>query len=170
MAEGLSFPVTTLWLDPGESVGWAAWVTWTQPGTRRVRAQPGRFLSGQGPRHVVLDDFQRFVTRFTSVTVGWEDYVQLPGQVGDSSALRVIGVLEWLTHVHHLDTLPPQVSSSRGLGALHLKTLGWQAPGLRDANAAAAHLLTHLFTARRLPSELLAQITDTLDEEPDGER
>ncbi len=167
MAESLAFPQTTLWLDPGESTGWAAWITW-RPGTTSTQVQH-RFLSGQGPRHLVCAELHGFLDRFTSVILGWEDYLQLPGQTGDSSALRVIGVLEYLTYLHHPTTLTPQPSSARNLGALHLKTLDWYAPGLRDANAAAAHLLTLLFSQRKLPADLLARVTAALPKEPDGQ-
>lgn len=170
MAESLAFPRTTLWFDPGESTGWAAWVTWHHPGAPVNKATSTRFLSGQGPRHRVCVELSGLLDRFTPPRLGWEDYLQVPGQVGDPSALKVIGVLEYLAFTHHPEVLTPQASSTRNLGALHLKTVGWYVSGLRDANAAAAHLLTYLLTERQLPPDLLKLVTDALTEDPDGAR
>jgi hypothetical protein len=166
-------PDLTLWVDPGESTGWAAWVT--PPATVEPLLVP-RFYSGQAPWRAVCEDLYSVIWQFRGfVSVGWEDYLLLPGsRHHDLSALKVIGFLEWLTGrqdrisdaadrvgahwSHRPHVLAPQPSSNRLLGANKLQQLGWFRPGERDSNSAAAHLLSHLLVEGLLPGDLLALV------------
>jgi hypothetical protein len=166
-------PDVTLWVDPGESTGWAAWLdppTLADEGAMLRYFQvlgftePPRFFGGQAPWRVVCEDLYALTCQFGSfLSLGWEDYLLLPGsRHHDPSALKVIGFLEWLTsrggESSRPHTLVPQPSSNRLLGASKLTMLGWFRPGERDSNSAAAHLLSHLLSQNRLPAELLARV------------
>lgn len=153
----LQIPDLILWVDPGESTGWAAWLTYpiaVQP----QLPEPPRFLSGQAPRFDACDQVRRLLLHFgPNAAVGWEDFLVAGGHPHDQSALKVIGTLEWLCHHQDARVLSPQPSSARNLALRgdHLRRLGWHRPGERDANAAAAHLLAYLLRTNQLPTGLI---------------
>lgn len=145
-------PNVTLWVDPGDSTGWAALAF----GSAAARGH--RFVTGQSPRLAACDQLRDVIARHRGhLTIGWEDYLLTPGNTSHHpGALKVIGFLEWACHAYPGPTiLTPQPSSARLLGAHLLRPLGWHRPGERDANSAAAHLLSHLLAARDLPADLL---------------
>jgi len=174
-------PETILWVDPGESTGWAAWVTLPAVSNiDTVRTSFVRlgydniptFFSGQLPWVAACEDLYSILWQFhRAVTVGWEDYLLTPGnRHHDPHALKVIGFLEWVTQRHSYlgevqapTVLTPQPSASRTLATTgnKLHRLGWYTPGERDSNAAAAHLLSYLLRAHRLPDDLLSRILPT---------
>jgi hypothetical protein len=169
-AERLRFTQAVLWLDPGESTGWATWIGW-QPLDRDTFDGAGRFFSGQGPRHVVCRDLDHLLHEHRAeLKLGWEAYLLTPGGLhGDPVALKVIGVLEYLANRHVVEVLRPQPSSTRLLGADKLMAVSWHRPGERDANAAAAHLLTYLLATKRLNRNLTQLIEALLRSDADGE-
>lgn len=144
---------TTIWIDPGESTGWALWTS------------DGTFASGQDAAYYVENElYQLLMAAAPRVEVGWEQYVIIGGSRlrHDGSALRVIGFLEWVTRYAGCRLLKPVPSSARNLGqdGAKLQSLGWHVPGRRDANAAAAHLLAYLLREGLLPQHLLRKLVD----------
>lgn len=136
-----------LWIDPGESTGWAAWVT---PAGQSYHA-------GQGPwRDVMTDlDILRLDVLTDTVAVGWESFVVNPGQPADTVALRVIGALEYILYDTPVILLGEKPASHQALGSGFREHIGWHHPGERDTNQATNHLLTDLIVNRLLPDELL---------------
>jgi len=141
-----------IWVDPGESTGWALW------------GADGSFASGQDEAYVVENGiYAALMGSAWRYQVGWEQYLITGSRVRhDGSALRVIGFLEWVTRYTETRRLKPMPSSARNLGqdGDKLRVLGWHAPGRRDANAAAAHLLAHLLRDNLLPRPLLRKLAD----------
>lgn len=141
-----------IWVDPGESTGWAFWAT------------DGTFLSGQDEAyHVETEVFWALMSHGRHVQLGWEQYLITGSRVKhDGSALRVIGFLEWATRHAGCRVLKPVPSSARNLGqdGDKLQALDWYVPGRRDANAAAAHLLAYLLRESLLPQHLLRRLVD----------
>jgi len=139
-----------VWVDPGESTGWAVWTG------------DGTFVSGQDDAyHVESQIYRSLMAHAPRLEIGWEQYLITGSRVKhDGSALRVIGFLEWVTRYAGCRTLKPMPSSARNLGqdGDKLRKLGWHAPGRRDANAAAAHLLAHLLRDGLLPQAMLRQL------------
>ena len=154
-------PSLTVWLDPGKVTGWATW-----------RPADDQFLSGQVTGLLEAANRVRDIIGMVSagnlVAIGWEAFTIRPGSAHldlDTTALEVIGAVQWIAAEAKATVLKPQQPSDRTLGQKHLATLGWHRPGPDHADSAASHLLSYLITTRQLPAELLAKITEKMEQE-----
>jgi hypothetical protein len=149
-----------LWIDPGESTGWAAWLT---PPTDVPVLE--RFHAGQGPWRAVVESLESLATAYhfdNAIILGWEDYIVLPGVPRDPIALKVIGALEYVCHqLTRVQVLGRRSASHRTIGVRNLAAVGWHRPGERDTDQASTHLLSDLLENHLLPDNLLARILVT---------
>lgn len=146
-----------IWLDPGETTGYA---TYTM--------HDGEFMSGQLPFHGV----GRMLTTYSDMwgvklAVGYERFIvtdQGSKYASPEWPLKVCGMVDWLTELHGFTALPSMPSSARNLGrdGNKLQRLGWWTPGRVHANDAAAHLLAWLLRSGKLPIHQVNKLfTDT---------
>lgn len=146
-----------IWLDPGETTGYANYDLAT-----------GEFFAGQLRFHGI----GRMLTTYSelwgvSLAVGYERFIV--SSTGSKYAspewpLKVCGVVDWLAYLHGYTLLPAMPSSSRNLGrdGDKLKRLGWWTPGQIHANDATAHLLAWLLREGKLPPHQVSKLfTDT---------
>ena len=153
-------PKYALWLDPGETTGWALWYFEQETlfMAEYEREEIGRFLErwmSTGGRHTVLG-----CEKFT-ITAHTARLSQQP------AALEIIGVARHLAQKYRapefrVDQTPAQAKSF--CTDAMLRRLGWYKAALGHANDAARHLLTYLTTTSQLPRDLQIKLYPELGE------
>lgn len=141
-------PDAVMWLDPGKTTGAAWWIDRTAV-----------FGSGEYDADGVTRLIRRMAEEHPGdgFAVGWERYNVTSGgpRTGTPEhSLKVIGAVEALAVELGFILLKPVPSSTRGLGLIWLRRMGWHKPGNGHADDAAAHLLTQLMARKPMPQAI----------------
>lgn len=146
--ENDALPSMVIWLDPGQTSGYA-YIT-----------DKFAFHSGQLGFQQLGQQLELSCSiHEESLWLGWESFVLnslTASKHGSEKALEVIGLARYLAQKYECVILPSRMPSSRDLGGLQkLKRIGWYRTGQPHANDAAMHLLSYLLQNHMLPDDLL---------------
>lgn len=152
-------PHYVLWLDPGETTGWALWhcvegVLHADEYTfNEIGVKLERWLSTAGPRTVV--GCEKFI-----ITQETSKKSQQP------AALHVTGIAKSLALQYQAwEFLNDQTSASAKSFCPNsmLKSIGWYSTTRGHANDACRHLFLYLTRTHRVPTKLLMKAYEDLD-------
>jgi hypothetical protein len=148
----VELPQALIWLDPGETTGYA------------ILTPDHQFACGQSQglyaTGVWLDGTLR---RYRAgAHIGWEAYRVLGARSAESTVgLRVMGVAQWLA-MEYGSRILPEVSSEMRTPAspATLKRLGWYEKGMPHAMDASRHLLAYLMRTGLAPDIVRTAFTE----------
>jgi hypothetical protein len=141
-----------LWLDPGETTGWAAWDRGIFQSDQLGFQDTGWLIESTAKNDGSL------------LSIGWEAFIisaLTARKPGSHWAIEVIGVARYFALVHGATILPAYPSSSLPKDTIRdrqLKSIGWHKPGRTHANDAACHLMHYMLASRNMPSAIAKEL------------
>jgi hypothetical protein len=144
--------MTVLYIDPGETTGWAMWASNTFGSGQKDFLETGNFLDA-----ITLQGG-------SLLKIGWEAFLigaHTARKPGSHWAIESIGVARYYALKRGCVILPSYPSSSLPPDTIRdrqLKRIGWHKPGRPHANDASHHLMRYMLSSKVMPEEMVKKV------------